>query len=110
MRNLFPISSAKAQAAFKGIAIRLPKISLARANSEDIRQVKQVFMVVSGIDGLPKGPISIKVKDSVYSLISGGDNCLWTKHQETEEAQQGFTALFSALEEEGVDKPVSCSL
>lgn len=75
----------------KGLSVSLTEAGLARVSSKELRQRRQVFVVVKGVDGLPKGRIEIAGE----TVTSRGDNCIWVTHQNG--TIQGFNALVNKL-------------
>jgi hypothetical protein len=75
----------------KGLSVSLTEAGLARVSSKERRQRRQVFVVVKGVDGLPKGRIEIAGE----TVTSRGDNCIWVTHQNG--TIQGFNALVNKL-------------
>jgi hypothetical protein len=73
------------------LSVSLTEAGLTRVESKELRQRRQVFVVVKGVDGLPKGRIEIAGE----TVTSRGDNCIWVTHQNG--TIQGFNALVNKL-------------
>lgn len=83
----------QAKAEKKTLSVSLTDAGLSRINSKELRMRRQVFVVVKGVDGLPKGRIEIAGE----TVTSRGDNCIWVTHQNG--TIQGFNALVNKLVE-----------